>query len=106
MKRLLNLIKNKYFLAAVAFVVWMLFFDRNDLASQYAYRSQVNKLEEEKDFYIQKISQVEKDLQELNSNQEKLEKFARERYFMKKDNEDVYVIIDNQPEEKKSFSLF
>lgn len=106
MKRLLNLIKNKYFLLSIAFVVWMLFFDRNDLASQYTYRTQVNKLEDEKDFYKEQISQVEKDLQELNSNQEKLEKFARERYFMKKDNEDVYVIIDNLPEKEKNFSLF
>lgn len=106
MKRLLNLIKNKYFLASLGFVVWMLFFDRNDLASQYAYRSQVNKLEEEKDFYIQQISKVEKDLKELDSDQDKLEKFARERYFMKRDNEDIFVIIENQPQEKKSFSLF
>jgi len=106
MKRFLNFVKNKYFLSSIAFVVWMLFFDRNDLASQYAYRSQVNKLEDEKKFYKKQISQVEKDLKELNSNQEKLEKFARERYFMKKDNEDVYVIIDNQPEKEKEFSLF
>ena len=106
MKRLLNLIKNKYFLASIAFIVWMLFFDRNDLASQYNYRTQVNKLEEEKEFYIQQITQVEKDLKELDSDQDKLEKFARERYFMKRDNEDVFVIIDNKAEEEKSFSLF
>jgi cell division protein FtsB len=103
MRKLINLVKNKFLLASVAFIVWMLFFDRNDLPSQYEYRSQVKKLESDKAFYIKEINQAEKDLQELTTNTERLEKFARERYFMKKENEDVFVIIDNQPKEKDSF---
>ena len=104
MNRLLRLLKNKYFLAAIAFVVWMLFFDRNDLMSQYDYRTQVNKLQEEKEFYIRETEQARKDLDELSTNREKLEKFAREKYLMKKDNEDVFVIIKEGPKkEEKSF---
>ena len=104
MKRLLDLIKNKYFLCSIAFIVWMLFFDRNDAASQYDYRTKVKKLEEEKEFYNKEIAQAEKDLQELTTNSEKLEKFARERYLMKRDNEDVFVIIEEtQAKEKESF---
>ncbi|TKB96968.1 FtsB family cell division protein [Pedobacter cryophilus] len=103
MKRLLDLLKNKYFLCSIAFIVWMLFFDRNDVASQYDYRTKVNKLEEEKEFYNKEIAQAEKDLQELTTNSEKLEKFARERYLMKRDNEDVFVIIETQAKEKESF---
>lgn len=104
MKRLLDLIKNKYFLCSIAFIVWMLFFDRNDVASQYDYRTKVKKLEEEKEFYNKEIAQAEKDLQELTTNSEKLEKFARERYLMKRDNEDVFVIIEEtQAKEKESF---
>lgn len=104
MKRLLDLLKNKYFLCSIAFIVWMLFFDRNDVASQYDYRTKVKKLEEEKEFYNKEIAQAEKDLQELTTNSEKLEKFARERYLMKRDNEDVFVIIEEtQAEEKESF---
>ncbi|MDA9554762.1 septum formation initiator family protein [Pelobium sp.] len=104
MKRLIDLLKNKYFLCTIAFLVWMLFFDRNDLASQYEYRSQVKKLEEEKEFYTQEIAKAEKDLQELTTNKEKLETFARERYFMKKDNEDVFVVVEDKPkEEDESF---
>ena len=106
MKRLLELLRNKYFLAVAGFAVWMMFFDKNDMISQYEYRSQVNKLQQEKDFYTKEIAIVQKDLKELDSNLNTVEKFAREKYFMKKDNEDVFVIIDNQPEEKKSFSLF
>jgi cell division protein FtsB len=93
MNRLLELFRNKYFLSVVAFVVWMLFFDKNDIIAQYEFKSQVNKLQEEKDFYVKEIETVKKDLNELNTNLNTAEKFAREKYFMKKDNEDVFVIV-------------
>lgn len=93
MKRLLGLFANKYFLITVCFITWMMFFDRNDLLSQYEYRSQLNKLKDEKEFYIKETLQVKTDLTELTTNKQRLEKFAREKYLMKKDNEDVYVII-------------
>ncbi len=101
MKRLINLLRNKYFLAAMAFVVWMLFFDRNDLMSQYDYRSQVNKLQAEKEFYIRETEQAKNDLEDLSTNDAKLEKFAREKYLMKKENEDVFVIIEEEPKKKE-----
>ncbi len=96
MKRLLNLLQNKFFLSGIAFIVWMLFFDRNDLASQYEYRTKVQKLEEEKQFYTSEIEKADKELKELTSNIQSLEKFARERYFMKRENEDVYVVVDDK----------
>ncbi|WP_039867122.1 septum formation initiator family protein [Pedobacter sp. BAL39] len=99
MERLLELIRNKYFLSVAAFIVWMLFFDKNDMISQYEYRSVVNKLQEEKDFYEKETAQVKKDLNELNSNLNTAEKFAREKYFMKKDNEDVFVIVKEAPKD-------
>ena len=94
MKNLLNLLKNKFFIAGLAFIVWMLFFDRNDLASQYEYRTQVQKLEEEKEFYTAEIAKADNELKELTTNIQSLEKFARERYYMKRENEDVYVVTD------------
>jgi len=93
MARLFELFRNKYFVATAAFVVWMLFFDKNDMLSQYEYRSEVSKLQEEKDFYEKETDQVKQDLKELSTNLKSAEKFAREKYFMKKDNEDVFVII-------------
>jgi len=93
MKRLIDLFKNKFFLVTVAFVVWMIFFDKNDVLSQYQYHQEVNELKAERDFYKTESEQVAKDLDELNSNPEKLEKFAREKYFMHKDNEDVFVVV-------------
>jgi cell division protein FtsB len=95
MKRLLNLLKNKFFLAGIAFIVWMLFFDRNDLTAQYEYRDEVNKLEEEKEFYTTEIAKADIELKELTTNLNSLEKFARERYLMKRENEDVYVVVDH-----------
>ena len=77
----------------------MLFFDKNDLVSQYEYRQQVNTLKEERDFYTKETETVSKDLDELTSNPQKLEKFAREKYLMKKENEDVFVIVKEKVEE-------
>jgi hypothetical protein len=96
MYRLLDLIRNKYFIAGIAFLTWMLFFDRNDLMSQYEYRTQLNKLEAEKEFYLQQTEKAVKDLNELTTDKVKLEKFAREKYLMKKKNEDVFVIIKEE----------
>lgn len=97
MERMLELLRNKYFLSVAAFIVWMLFFDRNDMLSQYEFRSEVHKLQEEKDFYERETAKVKKDLDELNTNLNTAEKFAREKYFMKKDNEDVFVIVKEAP---------
>jgi cell division protein FtsB len=105
MQKLLSLLKNKYFLSTTAFLVWMLFFDRNDLLSQYEYRSQLQKLEQEKQFYTQEIAKVQKDLDELTTNKDKLEKFAREHYLMKRDHEDVFVIIEEEKKEEQK-SIF
>jgi len=93
MKRLLSLFRNKYFVVTVAFTVWMVFFDKNDLFSQYQYHSQLSKLKHERDFYQKETDKVHQELNELTTNKETLEKFAREKYLMKKDNEDVFVIV-------------
>ena len=93
MKRLFDLFKSKFFWVTAAFIVWMIFFDKNDLFSQYQYHEQLSKLEQERNFYNTETAKVSKDLDELNSNPAKLEKFAREKYLMKKDNEDVFVIV-------------
>ena len=99
MKRLINLFKNKFFLVSLAFVVWMVFFDKNDLFSQYQYHQEVKKLKLERDFYQKETAKVAEDLDELTSNPQMLEKFARERYLMKKDNEDVFVIVNDKKHE-------
>jgi cell division protein FtsB len=71
----------------------MTFFDSHDLITQYRYRVRLSELEENKRFYEEQIVQVKKDREELMTDTEKLEKFAREKYKMKKDDEDLYIVI-------------
>ena len=97
MKRLIGLFSNKYFLFTIVFLAWMLFFDKNDIFSQYQYHQQLVKLRQERDFYQKETAEVNRELDELTSNKAALEKFAREKYLMKKDNEDVFVVVKDQP---------
>lgn len=85
-------VKNKFFITALAFVVWIAFLDKTNLMYQYQFQSEVNKLENQKEFFIKEIKQTREEQQELLSSPEKLEKFAREKYYMKKDNEDLFII--------------
>ena len=85
--------KNKYVLTLIALLVWVIFFDKNDFSSQYKIRKDVKQLEEEKRYFIKEIAEIKDDLKELTSNPKTLEKFAREKYLMKRDNEDIFVIV-------------
>lgn len=85
---------NFYLVTGVSFLVWMLFFDSNDFYSQYQLRKKVKALEEEKIYYKDQIEEVETDREALLKDADKLEKLAREKYYMKKDNEDVFVIVE------------
>ena len=82
-----------FFLFTVGFMLWMLFADANDIRSQFRLGQKLRELEAEKEFYKREIEQVNHDRQELLTNDELLEKFAREKYLMKKPEEDVYVIV-------------
>jgi len=90
---LINLIKNKYFLTIIALIVWLLFFDKNDVFTQHESVSKLNKLKNDQAYYIAEIEKNKIELQELKTNKKSLEKFAREKYLMKKDNEDVFVFV-------------
>ena len=86
-------VKSFFFLFTVGFVLWMLFVDANDIRSQFSLGQKLRELEAEKEFYEREIKQVNRDREELLTDDELLEKFAREKYLMKKPNEDVYVIV-------------
>ena len=92
-KKILPYIKNKYVITFVAFTVWISFFDKNDLVSQVELRNEVRKLETEQAWLVNEVKKNQSDMKELQTNPQTLEKFAREKYMMKKDNEDVFVIV-------------
>ena len=92
-ERVLPYLKNKYIVSVVIFLVWMLFFDRNDFISQYSYHKELNKLMEDKAYFQGQIEENKRSIHELMSDPANLEKFAREKYHMKKPDEDVFLII-------------
>ena len=88
--------RNFFFLFTVAFVIWMIFFDSNDLISQYKMNAQLNDLENEREYYLQKIIEVKAEQEALLKDKVKLEKFAREHYLMKKPTEDIYILVEEE----------
>ena len=91
--KLLKIIINRYLVATLAFLVWIIFFDNYSLIRQYKLNRQLQGVEEMKQHYRSQIEENKKELQELMTDKKTLEKFAREKYLMKRDNEDVYVVI-------------
>ena len=84
--------QNKYVITLAAFIVLMLFIDHNDIFMQLDRRRQLNDLLTSKAYYEQQIEQTKKNLSELQNNPAALEKFAREKYLLKRDDEDVFVV--------------
>lgn len=80
-------------LTTLLLAVWILFFDKNDIFSQMALSEQLKALENEKQYYAGEIARNKAEVQLLRTNPAYLEKTAREKYLMKKDNEDVFVIV-------------
>lgn len=94
LKAIFRILINKFFLTTVAFVVWMVFFDSNSLLIRNRLQEKLDGLNVEKQFYLQEIKKDSTLTHQLLSDSTQLEKFARERYLMKKVNEDVYLVID------------
>lgn len=88
---------NKYFYTGLAFVIWMIFFDQESFIEQYKLSQTLNGLKNQKTFYLEEISKNENAIEVLETDSSALEKLAREKYYMKRDNEEIFVII---PEEE------
>lgn len=84
--------RNFYFLTAFFFFIWMVALDSNNLFTRYELSAKLGSLENEKEYYGEKIKEVEKDRDELFGDRESLEKFAREKYLMKKESEDIFIV--------------
>ncbi len=95
MDLLKRIFSNFYLVIGIVFLAWLTFFDSNDLYTQIKQTAKLKGLEDEKVFYSEMIEEVKADREELMSNDELLEKFAREKYLMKKPTEDIYVIVES-----------
>ena len=94
--KLPQLFKNFYFLVGTFFVIWMVFIDSNDFITQIRLQNELNNLNSEKEYYIRNIDEVEEMYDSRNNDPQLLEKYAREKYLMKKDGEDIFIIVEKE----------
>jgi cell division protein DivIC len=92
----LGLLKNKYLFSLILFGFWLLFFDQNNLMDRYRLIREVNQFEKDLHYYVERIKSDSARLNELRTSPENLEKFAREQYLMKKDDEDIFIIVEDE----------
>lgn len=95
MKFLTNIpswLTNKYLLTGLFFAVWMVFFDPKDVLSDLDRRDKLNELQTSELHLKQQIADAKQELDLLKNNAQSIEKYAREKYLMKKDNEDLFIV--------------
>jgi len=102
--QIFKIFKNAFILISVVFAIWMLFFDTNSLLTHVELNRDIDDLEDEKEYYKREIGKDKKEIETLSSDKG-LEKFAREKYYMKRDNEEIYIIeyedsIAKKPEDE------
>jgi cell division protein FtsB len=92
--------KNKYILTVLVFLVWIILLDPNNLISRVREIRTRNRLEQEKEYYMARIEEDRRKLNELRTSNENLEKYAREQYRMKRPDEDLFIIVTPEQERK------
>lgn len=96
LSRIPSFVKNRYLLTGAGFIIWILFFDSRDLiTSHFRERSDLLKLEESKKYYEQQIAVTKRELEQLKTNPAVLERYAREKFMMKKEKEDLFRIRED-----------
>ena len=91
-------LKNKYILTLVFFAFWIIFIDDYNLIKQHQLQKNVDALEDQKEYYISEKNKDSTELYHLQNTKEEQERFAREKFLMKKDNEDVFIIREKKNE--------
>ena len=95
LSRIPPVLKNKYILSILVFAVWMVFFDDRDIiTTHFRYKRELSNLENSKAYYEARIAETSIELDKLQSDPVLLEKYAREKYRMKRDNEDLYIVVE------------
>ncbi len=92
--RIPSILKNKYVLVLIAALVWFLFFDQNNLIQQYRLSREMKNLEKEREYYNREIARDSTQIHRLKNDTRELERYAREKYLMKKEGEDIFIIAD------------
>lgn len=90
-----NILKYKYSILIGFFLLWIGFFDSSNLVSIAKLNKEKRMLEKDRDYYLEEIEKASATRKQLFGNKENLEKFAREKYLMKKDDEDIFIILED-----------
>lgn len=94
---ILSVLGNKFVLVLAGFIAWMFFFDDRDVFTTYfKQRNELRALQESKTYYEQQIATTRLELDQLKVNAATIEKYAREKYLMKRDNEDLFIVEDKK----------
>jgi cell division protein DivIC len=92
---IISIVKNKYLIAITAFAVIVLFFDHNNFFEQMQRKQELKELKAKKQYYQNEIEKTQKELEDLSNNPAAIEKYAREHFQMKRDNEDVFIVTND-----------
>ena len=92
----LSFLKNKYLLSGSFFLVWMLFFNEKDLLSEFKRKEKLKEFQKSEEHLSEIINETKHELGQLKTNAQTIEKYAREKYLMKKDNEDLFIILGEE----------
>ncbi len=95
LEKLPPFLRNKYVLVLVIFVLWMMVFDESSFINRISNQRKLNDLERQKEHYLEQIDKDKNRLKELSGDKKEIEKFAREQYLMKKENEDIFIIKED-----------
>jgi len=94
--------RNKYVLTILFFLIWIILLDSNNLISRFRAMRELSRLKSDREYYLNKIEEESRKLRELKTDNDNLEKFAREQYRMKKPDEDLYIIMTPREDRKIS----
>jgi cell division protein DivIC len=92
--RRIKFLQNKYVIAVVIFLAWIVFFDENNLVAHHRNKARLKALKEQRVFYREKIEADKKKIEELRSGTKNLEKYAREQFYMTKPDEDLFLVVE------------
>ncbi len=92
----LRILGNKFFIASVLFLTWIIFFDENSIVTHQENKQRLHELLQQKEYYMERIAADEQKLEDLKAGEDKLEKFAREQYYMSKPDEDVFIVVEEE----------
>jgi cell division protein FtsB len=94
-----TLLRNKYLITFIIFLFWIFFIDTFDILTQIKMNKELKQLKKQEEFYKSEIEKDSTTIHNLNNIPEEQERFARERFLMKKDNEDVFIVRDKKEDE-------